>query len=189
MSIADALKLLQPYFKPSILQNPLWQHARNTKLSHWQLEKSWWRHQMETFSALLGICAGNSPNPVNSPRRGKWRGAFMFSLICAWIDDWVNNREAGDLRRHRGHYDVNVMILLRYLYMEQPCLIPSRWIHSRNSQEICTRLALRNAILLLVINRRHSELQMYKIDRIKFYIVELFIVNQRCSHCVRPFSV
>ena len=24
---------------------------------------SWWRHQMETFSALLAICAGNSPVP------------------------------------------------------------------------------------------------------------------------------
>ena len=34
----------------------------------------------------------------------------MFSFICVWINDWVKNREAGDLRRHRGHYDVNVMI-------------------------------------------------------------------------------
>ena len=33
----------------------------------------------------------------------------MFSLICVWINGWVNNREAGDLRRHRAHYDVNVM--------------------------------------------------------------------------------
>ena len=33
----------------------------------------------------------------------------MFSLICVWINGWVNNREAGDLRRHRGHFDVNVM--------------------------------------------------------------------------------
>ena len=33
----------------------------------------------------------------------------MFSLICAWINAWVNNREAGDLRRHRAHYDVVVM--------------------------------------------------------------------------------
>ena len=33
----------------------------------------------------------------------------MFSFICVWINDWVNNREAGDLRRHRGHYDVDVM--------------------------------------------------------------------------------
>ena len=28
---------------------------------------SWWRHQMETFSALLAICAGNSPVPGESP--------------------------------------------------------------------------------------------------------------------------
>ena len=70
---------------------------------------TWWRHQMETFSALLALCAGNSPTPVNSPHKGQWHGASMFSLICAWINDWVNNREAGDLRRHRGHYDVNVM--------------------------------------------------------------------------------
>ena len=47
--------------------------------------------------------------PVNSPHKGQWRGAFIFSLICAWIDGWVNNREASDLRRHRAHYDVTVM--------------------------------------------------------------------------------
>ena len=64
---------------------------------------------METFSASLALCAGNSPVPVNSPHKGQWRGALMFFLICAWINDWVNNREAGDLRRHRGHYDVSVM--------------------------------------------------------------------------------
>ena len=34
------------------------------------------------------------------------RGPLMFSLICAWIDGWVNNGEAGDLRRYRAHYDV-----------------------------------------------------------------------------------
>ena len=40
----------------------------------------------------------------------QWRGALMFYLICAWINDWVNNCKAGDLRRHRGHYDVTVMV-------------------------------------------------------------------------------
>ena len=70
---------------------------------------AWWRHQMETFSALLAICAGNSPVVVNSPHKGQWRGALMFSLICVWINGWVNNREASDLRRYRGHHDVNVM--------------------------------------------------------------------------------
>ena len=75
---------------------------------------------METFSALLALCAGNSPVPVNSPHKGQWRGAMMFSLICTWISDWVNNREAGDLRRHRGHYDVNVMMILTYSYSAIP---------------------------------------------------------------------
>ena len=65
---------------------------------------TWWRHQMETFSALLAICARNSPY------KGQWHGALMFSLICVWINGWVNNGEAGDLRRHRTHYDVRVMI-------------------------------------------------------------------------------
>ena len=73
-------------------------------------EQSWWRHQMEKFSALLVLCAGNSPAPVNSPHKGQWRGALMFSLIYAWINGWVNNREDGDLRRHRAHFYVNVMV-------------------------------------------------------------------------------
>ena len=70
---------------------------------------------METFSALLAICAGNSSVPVNSPHKGQWRGALMFSLICARINDWVNNRKAGDLRRHRVHYDVILMITIMQL--------------------------------------------------------------------------
>ena len=48
-------------------------------------------------------------SPVNFPHKGQWRGALMFSLIYTWINDWVNNREAGDLRRQHGHYDVIVM--------------------------------------------------------------------------------
>ena len=70
-------------------------------------------HQMETFSASLALCAGNSP-PVNSPHKGQWHGALMFSIICTWIDDWVNNRKAGDLRRNRVHYDVIVMFILLF---------------------------------------------------------------------------
>ena len=54
----------------------------------------WLRYQMETFSALLALCAGNS---------------LMFSLIYALNKRFIYNREAGDLRRHRAHYDVIVM--------------------------------------------------------------------------------
>ena len=68
--------------------------------------KTWWRHQMETFSALLVICAGNSPITGEFPAQSRWRGALGFSSICAWRNVWVNNREAGDLRPHRTHYDV-----------------------------------------------------------------------------------
>ena len=77
---------------------------------------------METFSTLLALCAGSSPVPVNSPRRGQWRGALMFSLICAGIKGWVNNHEAGDLRPHRGHYDVNVMNKNVLLTLTSMCL-------------------------------------------------------------------
>ena len=55
---------------------------------------------------------GIHQSPVNSPHKGQWRGALMFSLICAWISNWVNNGEAGDLRRYRTHYDVTVMICM-----------------------------------------------------------------------------
>ena len=48
-------------------------------------------------------------SPVNSPHKGQWRGALMFSLICARINGWVNNGEAGDSRRYLAHYDVIVM--------------------------------------------------------------------------------
>ena len=49
-------------------------------------------------------------SPVNSPHKGQWRGALMFSFICVWINGWVNNRKDGDLRRYRPHCDVIVMI-------------------------------------------------------------------------------
>ena len=48
-------------------------------------------------------------SPVNTPHKGQWHGALMFSLICTWINGWVKKREAGDLRRHRTLYDVTVM--------------------------------------------------------------------------------
>ena len=90
---------------------PLWHHCNDPTpcdwCNYWSIP--WWRHQMETFSALLAICAENSPVPVNSPHKGQWREALMFTLICARINGWVNNREAGDFRRYRAHYDVIVM--------------------------------------------------------------------------------
>ena len=42
--------------------------------------------------------------------KGQWRGPLVFSLICAWINGWVNNRQAGDLRRYRTHYNAIIMV-------------------------------------------------------------------------------
>ena len=69
----------------------------------------WWRHQMETFSALLAICAGNSPVPGEFPTQRPVTRSFDVFFICAWINGWVNNRDAGDLRRHHAHYDIIIM--------------------------------------------------------------------------------
>ena len=70
---------------------------------------SWWRHQMETFPRYWPFGRGIRRSPVNSPHKGQWRRAVMFSLICAWINGWANSAEVGNLRHHRSHYDVTVM--------------------------------------------------------------------------------
>ena len=67
-----------------------------------------WKH----FSRYWPFVRGILQSPVNSAHKGQWRGALMFSLICAWITGWGNNREAGDLRRHCPQYDVSVMDVL-----------------------------------------------------------------------------
>ena len=64
-----------------------------------------WKNFPRNWSFMRGI----HRSPVNSPHKGKWRGALMFSLICAWINSWVNNHGAGYLKRYIVHYDVTVM--------------------------------------------------------------------------------
>ena len=72
---------------------------------------SWWRHERKHFPRYWPFVRGIHRSPVNSPYKGQWRGALMFSLICTRTNDWLNNRDAGDLRRHRAHYDITAMLL------------------------------------------------------------------------------
>ena len=58
-------------------------------------------------------------SPVNCPHKGQWCGTLMFSLICARINGWVNNREAGDLIRHPAHCDV--MHMFSYILPKWGC--------------------------------------------------------------------
>ena len=66
-----------------------------------------WKH----FPLFWPFVRGIHRSPVNSPHKGQWRGALMFSLLGVWINDWVNNRETADLRRYRVLYDVTVMLI------------------------------------------------------------------------------
>ena len=59
---------------------------------------------------VTGHLCGEFTGPRWIPHhKGQWRGPLMFPLICVWINGWVNNRKAGDLRRYRAHYYVIVM--------------------------------------------------------------------------------
>ena len=65
-----------------------------------------WKHFPRYWPFVRGI----HRSPVNSPHKGQWRGALMFPLIRTRINGWVNNGEAGDMRRYRAHYDVTVIL-------------------------------------------------------------------------------
>ena len=67
--------------------------------THYSVLTSWWRHQMEKkFPRYWPFVRGIHRWSVDFPHKGQWRGALVLSLICAWINAWVNNRGASDLR-------------------------------------------------------------------------------------------
>ena len=72
-------------------------------MSWWRLQK--WKHFLCYWPFVWGI----QRSSVNSLHKGQWREALMCSLICAWINGWVYNDEAGDLKCHCAHYDITVM--------------------------------------------------------------------------------
>ena len=98
--------------------HPFYLFARPPKLIRQHDDVIKWKHFPRYWPFVRGI----HRSPVNSPHKGQWRGALMFYLICVWINDWVNNREAGGQRRHRAHCDVIVMSAAR-----RYCGITSNW--------------------------------------------------------------
>ena len=77
-----------------------------------------WKKNPRNWPFVRGI----HRSPMNSPHKGRWRGALRFPLIYNWINGWVNNRDAGDLRRHRAHYDVMWFMLWYCLPSESSAL-------------------------------------------------------------------
>ena len=68
-----------------------------------------WRHQRETLSALLALCEGNPSVTDGFPSQRPVTWSFDVFFICAWTNCAANNRDAGDLRCHRAHYDVTTI--------------------------------------------------------------------------------
>ena len=79
-----------------------WNSIQNHRLKHYGVIK--WKHFPHYWPFMRGI----HRSPVKSPHKDQWRGTLMFSLICAWINDWLNNQNASYLRRHRTHYNITV---------------------------------------------------------------------------------
>ena len=81
----------------------------------------------KTFSRYWPFVRGIHRSPVNSPHKGQSCRALVFSLICAWINGWENNRKAGDLRRNRPHYDATVMTNQCEIGLSNFCIIYSQY--------------------------------------------------------------
>ena len=122
-----------------------------------------WKH----FPLYWTFVRGIHRLPMDSPHKGQWCGAWMFSLICAWTNDWVNNRDAGDLKRHHAHYDVNVMKwnmennMNQLISMQQgsffactQCKVVSRWWAHPQNDPCCKTLKVPHQRIW----RRHKEL-------------------------------
>ena len=80
-------------------------YLRDSPVKGWHDDVIKWKHFPRYWPFVRKI----HRSLLNSTHKGQWRGALMFSIICAWTNGWVNNLEAGDSRHHRAHYDVTVM--------------------------------------------------------------------------------
>ena len=127
-----------------------------------------WKHFLRYWPFVRGL----HRSPVNSPHKGQWRGALMFTLICTRINDWVNNREAGDLRPNRAHYGVIVMKIethLMYSICRQDRLFPPTCI-----QIYFGRVSLHVYSILyseLNLDEFRCELMVDIIDYLHFYSI------------------
>ena len=90
---------------------------------------TWWRHQMETFSALLAICAGNSPVPGEFPtQRPVTRSFDVFFDVRpnkqlskqSW--GWWFETLSPSLWRHRNEFNCKCYTKLKWCsWLGTPC--------------------------------------------------------------------
>ena len=129
-------------------------HWTSSNSVHWCINASSghddvikWKH----FPRYWPFVRGVHRSPMNSPHKSKWHWVLMLCLICAWINGWVNHREAGDLRRQRkrslGRHcnmlicwwnvrsfvmSVDDLLLCKLLHFSLSmlhCLLPASYLH------------------------------------------------------------
>ena len=138
------------------------------------IAQSWCRmtSSMENFPCYWPFVRGIHWSPVNSPHKGQWRTALIISLICAWPNSWVNDHNAGDLRRHRAHHDVTVMEIQHTLF---PCGLRCKtgW-KRKQSRECCMTI---NWLHISVIWLRESKMHNHETD------VDILIITLNAYDC------
>ena len=143
-----------------------------------------WKYFPRYWSFVRGILI----SPVNSPHKGQWRGALMFSLICAWINGLVNNREAGDWRRRSDDYDVSVMQLGTIV----ACL-KAKWKYRLSFKIILTKYNVGSAHTAMFCTHRYvtslSTLICVIISKKYFLFPKWHLVSENISISINDRSV
>ena len=124
-----------------------------------------WKHFPRYWPFVRGI----HRSPVNSPHKGQGHRALMFSLNCVWMNGWVNNREAGDLRRYRAHYDVIVMKRVRLCITMrrrlQKCAGVKRSLHKPETRDVDCEIIVCQCVFRGISDC--ANVQMYMLDPLK----------------------
>ena len=138
-----------------------------------------WKHFLRYWPFVGGI----HRSPVNSPHKGQWRGALMLSLICVWINGWVNNSEAGDLRRHRPLWrhrngvspwkPMEVISHMGFHYLLQS-------LHTRHG--VCLMIMM-NPLGLELKTHHHEIINWTNFTSYTVYFLILFVI-QGLIHCL-----
>ena len=100
----DSVNINQPAVWNQMLQRPHLCKLNNC-FSHDYIIKQ--KHLLRYWTFVWGT----QRSPVNSLHKGQWRRALVFSLICTWTNDWVNNKDSSDLRHHHAHHNTTAMFL------------------------------------------------------------------------------
>ena len=87
---------------------------------------------------------------VNYPHKGQWRGALLFSLICARINRWVNNREAGD-----WIWRPSVVIMLNLLLPATPEIVVMTIYVANSKHKVVVRTLGFNGVTRQFVNHLH----------------------------------